>query len=71
MGVLVDTNILLRWTLPNHSLNALAAESVARLVGSMNVHRVREILTLSPDDFTRCTTDVIHPIQVLHPSSAV
>ncbi|MGH2457380.1 MAG: type II toxin-antitoxin system VapC family toxin [Chloroflexota bacterium] len=41
----------------------------ARLVASMNVHRVRAILTFNTDDFARYTTDAAYPITVIQPSS--
>ena len=34
MGVLADTNVLLRWAQPSHPFNAVATESVARLLAA-------------------------------------
>lgn len=41
----------------------------ARLVATMNVHGVKTILTFNTDDLRRCTTDTVHPIEVVHPSA--
>ena len=64
MSVLVDTNVLLRQTQPNHEQNGAAVESVARLLAGMNVHGVGRFLTFNDADFRRYAE-----IEVLHPTS--
>ena len=66
MSILVDTNVLLRRTQPDHE--QVAQHSVrgakvhdTRLVAAMNVHSVRSLLTFNSDDFVRFGIEVLHP----------
>ena len=77
MSVLVDTNVLLRRTQPNHEHHASAIDTVARLlaagreglrhanyarvVAAMNVHGVHRILTFNTGDFARFGIEVLLP----------
>lgn len=66
MVLLPDTEAVYhewRRLLLTHSVSGVKVHD-ARLVAAMKVHRVRHLLTLNPDDFTRYTD-----IAVMHPAS--